>query len=374
VLKRSKPLAVAILVILPHFASAAQSIDVLVVFSGDVSMSSFDKTTKAAEMQLQSNAALLSSGILDRTFNFSVLATSLSYEATDKAPSAAILWMKNENDNPFSGLSLARENLVAGGVDLVYMVVSDWDSENCGHADDETEPRPPTNVSMSNSEEYAFAALALNSNSSCKDFITVPHELGHLLYSEHIPEIDSSGNPVSDNNENLFLPQFYNHGMEAANDDRTVMHGGQTNDSIPFFSGSTLALTLPHANVKQFITESPWTTVAAYRSPPQPPPSCKLQYEFAACSNGTVAIGNVTALLPGYTVTLADFDISTNSGGSWTDLYTGLVTCPGTPVYPNLFTRVRALLTTAYGVSQCEIPITINDCESGGSGGTGNPF
>jgi hypothetical protein len=57
------------------------------VFSGDVSMSSFDKTTKAAEMQLQSNAALLSSGILDRTFNFSVLATSLSYEATDKAPS-----------------------------------------------------------------------------------------------------------------------------------------------------------------------------------------------------------------------------------------------------------------------------------------------
>ena len=109
------------------------------------------------------------------------------------------------------------------------------------------------------------------------------------------------------------------------------------------------------------IVDDWWVTVAAYRPKPPPPPSCHLYREFNYCV-GNTAIWSITATLPGYTVTNADYDVQLNGSSGWIDIYLGVLTCP----VVNLDTGAlaRALLQTQYGTSECTVIIPSWDCGS----------
>jgi len=106
-----------------------------------------------------------------------------------------------------------------------------------------------------------------------------------------------------------------------------------------------------------------------YGIPALPPPQpCELTYYPIGC-NGSIAMGTITATLPGYSVTNADYDVTIN-GGPWIDIFEGLLTCPGLDLEDGFSAAALAILQTAYGVSQCIAFIPEVDCD----GPPGGPF
>lgn len=96
------------------------------------------------------------------------------------------------------------------------------------------------------------------------------------------------------------------------------------------------------------------------QTPGQPPPeACEPEWLFTGC-NGPVGSGIATALLPGYTVLNADYDVSI-AGGPWIDVFEGLFTCPS--LIPQLQMIFRAILYTEFGISQCTMVIPFPNCD-----------
>lgn len=94
-----------------------------------------------------------------------------------------------------------------------------------------------------------------------------------------------------------------------------------------------------------------------YGQPPSPPPpSCDVSVSFLGCNFGGNGNFQVTASLPGYEVTSADYDLSIG-GGPWWDIFEGPLTCPTFNL--GLTALIRVILQTQYGTSQCTTTVYI---------------
>jgi len=198
------------------------------------------------------------------------------------------------------------------------------------------------------------------------------HEVSHLLSIEH-----------HDGDQHSTLPVLWtaNHAAEDF-DDFTVgagagdclwcdWHNWFSQDGRKFPDNGD-AGDSDFSNAKDVIAGISWNAVASYRPLPAVK-NCRLQWELAFC-NGQNGVGTMTALLPGYTVTSSNFDISLG-GGPWNDIFDGVLTCPGVLITPQYQTVVRAILQTPQGISQCSrtFALPIN-CGGGGGGGPPNPY
>ena len=194
------------------------------------------------------------------------------------------------------------------------------------------------------------------------------HEVGHLFSIEH----------VSDTLKHLPVGAEANH---AAVDLAKATVTASVLDCAGFscdyqdvfskagrtFSGGGSAGNSSYSDAQGIIEDQSWDVVSNYRPLPPPEP-CRLAYEFTAC-NGQSALGQITATLGGYTVTSASYD-GLLSNGVWADVFDGALSCVG--ISPNNLSRARAILTTAYGISQCEINIPNQSCGGPGGGRSGN--
>lgn len=197
------------------------------------------------------------------------------------------------------------------------------------------------------------------------------HEVGHLLGLEHEIESGHDGNQS--------IPQPDNHGWISASGAHTTIMRSFTNPSTAnVYSNliSTLGLEnepaglLGSANAARVIAHHSWLAVSNYREPA--PAACNVRFEFSHCQ-GTTAIGALTALLPGYIVTNADYDVSIN-GGSWIDIFEGILTCPVLNVGIGGSMIGLAVLDTPHGQSQCTVTIQTSLCGGGGGGGGRHAF
>ncbi len=95
----------------PRISVAFDEIGVLLVYSSDSGLSSFEKTSFAGRYQPAVDAAFIT---VDgsRTINILPLVTpNKSYTAANKTDKQAVSWMKSENSNVASALRVARESL-----------------------------------------------------------------------------------------------------------------------------------------------------------------------------------------------------------------------------------------------------------------------
>ncbi len=83
--------------VLPRPAFSNNVINVVVLFSDDVSMSGTDKLLKVAEYQAFANAAMVLSSMGNRSFAFATLLTSVSYNAEQQTSAQAIEWLREKN-------------------------------------------------------------------------------------------------------------------------------------------------------------------------------------------------------------------------------------------------------------------------------------
>ena len=98
----------------------------------------------------------------------------------------------------------------------------------------------------------------------------------------------------------------------------------------------------------------------------QPFPTCSAVSEFHYCANHT-AVWTITATLPGFEVTNADYDVQINGSGGWIDIYEGPLTCPSVNL-DNVFAIGRALLETEFGTSECTVYVPNWNCPGPGGG------
>lgn len=134
--------------------------------------------------------------------------------------------------------------------------------------------------------------------------------------------------------------------------------------SVMFISGST-EIGAPGSSGRRFNSLKSADKEAVrdlYGIPNQPVAQvepCRLQWEFLGC-NGSAPMGAITATLPGYTVSNAQYLVSTN-GGPWMEIFEGILSCIG--LTPQLYMLARAILTTSQGVSECTISVPYPSCD-----------
>jgi hypothetical protein len=310
---------------------------------------------------LQMNTTMGNSGLGSRDF---VSADSfLGIPVVDFVPSCSYTDPVNLLDCLEDALETRRNSVNADIVVAVVPVVGTL----CGAVPPGMINAP--NVSSSN-ERLAYAVL----KQSC---ITAPsnnmkiasHEVGHLLSLEHHDSDPATSLPLG-------IP--HNHAEEDF-DDHTVM-GSPEDDCISTSINcnghdflSEVGRTFPdggsagnasESNAKAVVSAVSWDVVSAYRPIPQLQ-ACNMRWEFTGC-NGPVGVGIITATLPGYTVTNADYDAS-YSGGPWIEIFEGILSCPSATQQTNMI--VRAILSTLFGVSECSMAIPVTVCD-----GQINPF
>jgi hypothetical protein len=129
------------------------------------------------------------------------------------------------------------------------------------------------------------------------------------------------------------------------------------------FSGVHGYLTSASANVKNFILQESWATVAAYRPLQPPSPPSMALAEFLGCS-GLVASYSVT--WGGAVIYPTDyFEVQRRSGATWYPWYTGDPYCiPYSSGADNVHFRVRTV--SIGGVSVWIEMYANNTCDSGG--------
>lgn len=314
-------------VLSPASARGDNNINVAVVFSSDANLSVSEKFALTAAIQVEMSLVLSNSQMTNRTVTFVPMVTDLSYNATQKKSHEANLWLKDENADIGSTTYFARNFLTSGGADLILMVVDHWTSSSCGTTAqseffDSSNPLPPLSISLAESEEFAFAAYAINSPPQCRREITIPHEVGHLLYAEH----ESIGNV--DNNNDINLPSFDNHGITLGNGANSIMRGDTDTQTSQSYSG-VAGLTGPWAHVNTFIVNKSWNTVSKYRAPPATP---SVAWFFIGCWAGKAPQVEVS-WWPGSGGGLVDdFVVQQYAYGSWQPWYDGYPGCINTTV------------------------------------------
>lgn len=243
----------------------------------------------------------------------------------------------------------------------VAIIITDDPAGPCGDAS------TPPSVSSNNDDQYAFVEY---------DFIcvfgleeTAGHEMGHIFGARHEGESGAAkpyGHPQIDYVAQLQSIMATHPTVCGPVCDMRV----QYSDPAKTFAGtSVVSGNTQIADVVRLIDDNnSFATVAGYRVPTPPPPSCHIVYEFTQCQ-GSSPLGQVTATLGGYTVTNADYD-GLLSNGVWADMFEGALSCIG--VSPSTVDRARAVLTTAYGISQCEVNIRNQSCGGPGGGPRGN--
>jgi hypothetical protein len=190
------------------------------------------------------------------------------------------------------------------------------------------------------------------------------HEIGHVLFAEH-EVIFLNGEAVDEvgGNGDVNLPTKENH-PKISGSNRTIMFSGGPSASGKFYSkqgkkfpGGANAYGT-YSKVANYMANTSYDYVAHYRRP-APPPACNLIVDFNGC-HATLQY-TVTASLPGYTVTNMNMDYRYGTTGEWIDWFDGIFTCPGfnTPV----LRTIRAILTTASGLSQCEVYVYPQICD-----------
>ncbi len=227
------------------------------------------------------------------------------------------------------------------------------------------------NYISDDNQHLAYAVLKLSCITAPSNNMKVAsHEVGHLLSLEH-----------HDNDPEPNKPAGYpaNHAEEDF-DDHTVM-GSPTDDClIPSIACnghdflSAVGATFPdggsagnssQSNAKAVVSSKSWDVVAAYRPRPSPP-ACSVSVTLMSCNFSGSGNFQVTAFLPGYNVSNADYDISVGGSGFWGNIFEGPLTCPTFNLGASAV--VRAILTTVQGTSQCTTNVYVppNFCDDGG--------
>jgi hypothetical protein len=210
-------------------------------------------------------------------------------------------------------------------------------------------------------------AVVANNCMQATGLFPASHEVLHLLYIEHkggdpFPEFPALAEDNHAATSQVYatagaVPTDCNPDWTCSNFKNKMSAAGeffQSNSSFPSGNSSD-------SNAKNVLTTKfSWDVVAAYRPIPPPPEDCNLKIEVQ-CLGGQVSNPLVTAFLPGYTVTSADYDVSF-SGGPWNNIFSGLLTCVS---FSNngVTATVRATLQTLSGISQCTIPVPLPNCE-----------
>lgn len=250
-------------------SSAATNIDIMIVFSDDSGLSTSEKTALAGRYQMvlsnvYGGATVATQLDGDQTVTvWPLLFPEMSYTASDKSDTQALQWMKDQNAKELplpSPLRVARDALGNPGADLILMVVPETTSNTCGAVGPGEVPLVP---GTNRSELDAFAVVHLESvDPDCAEDIVVPHEVGHMLYSEH--DTDTNGDDL--------LPAFYNHATQASDSTlKSLMWDGINSTVTSLLSGFLPNMTTSWADNVEFMSTTTFEIVAAYRSPPPPP-------------------------------------------------------------------------------------------------------
>jgi hypothetical protein len=253
--------------------AAALNIDVMIVFAKDSGLSVVEKGRLGFRYQRElaevyGDPIVGVTGQLDGLKGVTVsplLWPEMSLRAKGKSKSEILDWMVSQNSNTFSPLRLARELLGNPGADVVIMVVKNPTPFTCGAV--QAIPRVATRL---NSESNAFAFVVLDD--ICREEFAVPHEFGHLLYSEH--ERDTNGDTL--------LPSYNNHATASSNTAfgvnlKSVMWHRITSEATNFLSGSLGTMTTGWADNVEFMSDESFAVVASYRALLPPPPRERYQ-------------------------------------------------------------------------------------------------
>ena len=255
-----------------------------------------------------------------------------------------------------------RDDLEA---DIVLVTVAALNGASCGGVLPAVINRP--SISPGN-RRFGYAVVTRSCALSAP---TASHEVLHLLSIEH---------KRSDPTSLISVPVRNNH---AATAHQYATAGASPYDCTGTFTGCTIwenimseagnyfspgsaypAGNSLHSNAKDVVKNLSWNAVAAYRPVPQLAQNCNIRFELGHC-DGSTAVGTITATLPGYSVTFADYDVQIN-GGSWIDIFEGILTCPVLNVGRGGSMIGRAILETPSGTSQCTVNIPTSRCGGGG--------
>lgn len=302
-------------------AIAATTLDVMIVFSDDVSLSTVQKLAVAARYQTALSVVYGGPGVTGQLgSNFKVevwplITPAMSYNAAEGGNAAALQWMIDENEEilPPSPLRFAREALGNPGADVILMVVPSTTDDDCGAAG-----YIPILAGTFHSETKAFGIVYLESvNPTCPEEIVIPHEIGHLLYAEH--ETDTNGDNVS--------PDPDNHATTSTSTgQKSLMWDGIHPQGTDFLSGNFATNTVPGwADNVKFMSNKSFEIVASYRKPPPTVPTTA-EVWFNDCISSSIysftATWDSTNLNPG-----DYFEVEYMSGSGWTQWFEGAASC-----------------------------------------------
>lgn len=336
----------------------ASTVEVLLVFSADSGLNSSSKSA------LRSAYRLALKDVYDNqlgpgdSINLSYTVASMGYVSAGNTTLDGLNWMWAQNRIPSSALRNARDGSQNGGADLVLMVVPDSSDSMCGRAGKNplNDDWVPHTVSTNNKDIFAFAVIVNNQNCGPYFTVVVPHEVGHLLYAEH--EIGSS---TTDSNGNRGLPDIRNHGTRKNSSQHSLMVAQVSAAMFPTLTGvSPFTDSSGLRDNRAFIMQRSFSVVSRYRQPA--PGNCNIEFSLSYCQ-GDTAVGQLTATLGGYSVSLADYDTSLN-GGVWTDIYEGILSCPALSVpFSGAVSLIgRGILETDFGTSECTVTIPVQLC------------
>lgn len=354
-------LALALLTSTSSYAD--QTIDVLFVFDSRAAVIIPDKQSWMNIQVAAVNLALQQSGRAELRFNGSVRLTAIPYNSFGRSADQHISWMRG------SGSQLLES--VRGLNDVIIMVAEFIQGNDCGIA---SPLRDKISAENRNVAQYAVVGLQ-----GCDEppGNVLAHELGHLLYLEHELQRDSNNFILLDGDWPAFpsgstsvnKPAKKNHGWwegpRADNGQRSIM-ASVTDDQFTFrrFTNGESPYDGTYENTTDvlgigFPFIGSWDAVSRYRQPA--PQACNITYEFVGC-NGRVPVGILTATLPNYEVSNAKYSVKVGSGG-WVDIFEGILGCFG--ITAQRYMTARAILTTAFGVSQCTVSVPYPRCDGG---------
>lgn len=261
-----------------------------------------------------------------------------------------------------SNLSTLRNDKNA---DIVLLMVVQDITNDCGGV-----PQGMINaltVSQLN-EGLAFAVIERNCfNEQFNNQVVASHEVGHFLAIEHVDNDPAESLPALADANHAY-ENIYNNATAVASPGDCVPSCDWHNffsDKDKDFSSAPLddAGNSSDSNAVNVVSTLSWNVVASYRPYPGVQ-ACNPSANFQFCVGEQSSYG-ISASLPGYNVTNADYDISF-WGGGWEDVYEGVLICPNAAGTGEAI--ARAVLDTAYGQSQCEVFIVFANC------GGGNPW
>jgi len=305
----------------------------------------------AGQAESHANTALDNSNLLTAQRNFVSILNPSQITIPWGLPTSAQVWgwLRAETQNVASEAGAFRESVDA---DVILLVVERMSGGTCGISGIFGQFDTPMSIyDSSNSEEWAFAVLALDGKNEAGEWDTdsclaswstvSPHELGHLLFAEHEPFDDPAGNPT-DTNGDLNLPTKNNHPRVTASSTTIMGSGGlkDANDNplprLLHFSGTIVGH--QKRNVKNLVKQKSWAVVSAYR--PIPAPANPLGYsETVACA--TQFLVSWEAGIGGGPATSFDVEVQLTTG-EWLPYFLGIARCL-TWGFNNTDFRVKAI-------------------------------